>query len=388
MHAHRLEISSQQILDLRSRLELTRWPATIDRDGSDRGLDTETLQRLARKWMSLDWDQLMQRINSVPGYITEIDGAPIHFQHIRSPHQNATPLLLTHGWPSSVAEFSKIVPMLTHPEEFGGSPDDAFHLVIPSLPGFTLSTPMSATGWDVPQIAGAWAQLMSQLGYDSYLAQGGDAGSPISLALGLVDPEHVRGIHVNMLLTFPDPDEDLSPLTDLDHDRLAQLGKFNTFDAGYMQIMQTRPQTLAFGLSDSPVGCLAWIAEKFIEWADPKSWEQGRITDEDILATASLYWFTNSHATAANFYFEGAPGMRALAQGQRPPASGVPTSVAVFAHDPFLPVPSLAAKQNPDIVQWSDFDEGGHFPSLEVPDLLCGDLRSFNRTLQQQLIAA
>ncbi len=391
MKEYALSVSEEQHEDLARRLGAIRWPERVEGAGSERGILQEVLEGLVAKWRGDKWAgdfdtrAVIARINEAPNFVTEIDGAPIHFQHYRSPHADATPLLITHGWPGAVTEFQRIIPMLTHPEEHGGSPTDAFHVVVPSLPGFTFSSPMRSTGWDVLRVAQAWAALMDSLGYSSYIAQGGDAGSPISQALGLVDAEHVAGVHLNMLMTFPGKDFDPSGLDGLDLERLAAAQRFGADGSGYMQLMMTRPLTLGFGLSDSPVGLLAWIAEKWFSWADPASWSSGSITAEDLLTVATVYWFTNTASTSANFYYEGAPALRALMGGEAPPAGSTPMAVAVFPHDPFLPVSTLAREQHPNIVRWTEFDSGGHFAALEVPELLCEDIRAFRTALRNGL---
>ena len=272
---------------------------------------------------------------------------------------------------------------LTDPRAHGGDPADAFHVVIPSIPGYGFSTPLNDTGWDVPRIAGAWAQLMARLGYDRYLAQGGDAGSPISLALGLIDAAHVIGVHVNMLMVFPsgDPDE----LAALGPDDLARLGKLQAFDqhlSGYMKIMATRPQTLAYALTDSPAGQLAWIVEKFQEWTDAEKVPEDAVDRDHILTAVSIYWFTASAGSSAHFYYEGAEAVRQAVSGVSPPPPQVPVGVAVFPHDIFVPVRAFAERDIPTITRWTEFDRGGHFAALEQPDLLVGDVRAFAASLR------
>ncbi|RPF20007.1 epoxide hydrolase family protein [Myceligenerans xiligouense] len=384
MEPYRINVSEDDLTALRGRIRSTRWPAPGAHVAPGRGVDLTFLQDMARYWVDVyDWRAAERRLNAVPNFVDEIQGSQIHFQHVRSSHPDAMPLLLTHGWPGSVAEFERLVPYLTEPTSYGGHAEDAFHVVVPSLPGFGFSATGDSGGWDVPKIAAAWSELMGRLGYDRYVAHGGDAGSPITQVLSMIDPQHVAGIHLTMLMTFPTPDEDLSEFDRLDRDRLAALEEFGTRRSAYMQVMATRPLTLSYGLSDSPVGLLAWMLERYLEWADPDSVQDGALSWDDILTAASLYWFTNTAATSANFYYEGAPAMRELTRGNVPAPNPAPAAVSVFPHDIMLPIPALASRYLGNIVQWRDHTRGGHFPALECPEALATDLRSFARDLRK-----
>jgi microsomal epoxide hydrolase len=302
-----------------------------------------------------------------------------------SPEPDALPLLLTHGWPGSIAEFLHVIEPLTDPRSHGGDPADAFHLVIPSIPGFGFSGPTGEIGWENGRIARAWIELMSRLGYDRYVAQGGDAGAMISLEIGRSDPGHVLGLHVNMLVTPPTDPAAIAALEPADLARLGQLAHFDQDMSGYMKLMSTRPQTVSYGHADSPVGQLAWIIEKFQEWADTDKIPEDAISRDDLLTNASIYWLTNTAASSAALYFEGAAGLRALATGTAeppPPPISAPIGVAVFPRDIFLPIRTFAEQQLPSISHWSEFEHGGHFAALEQPDLLVGDVRAFARTLR------
>jgi microsomal epoxide hydrolase len=344
------------------------------------------LRELAEYWRTgFDWRAAEARLNSYEQYVTEIDGADVHFLHVRSPHAGARPLLLTHGWPGSVAEFLDVIGPLTDPGTYGGDPADAFHLVIPSIPGFGFSTPTGGTGWGTARVAAAWAELMRRLGYDRYIAQGGDAGSVISLGIGRADAEHVAGVHVNMLMTFPSGDPaELAGLGEADLARLGQLSRFDTELSAYMKLQSTRPLTLSYALTDSPVGQLAWIVEKFREWTDSEKVPEDAVDRDRMLAIVSTYWFTATAGSSAMLYFEDAEGLRRIgaAGGALPPPVTVPVGVAVFPHDILLPVRRLADRDLPNIVQWSEFDKGGHFAALEQPDALAHEVVEFFHPLR------
>ncbi|MEW2144945.1 epoxide hydrolase family protein [Micromonospora vinacea] len=383
MEEFRIDIPQPAVDDLRRRLAATRWPGELASVGWERGVPLAYLQELTDYWATtFDWRAAEARLNRMPQFRTEIDGASIHFVHVRSPEPDAVPLILTHGWPGSFAEFTEIVGPLTDPRAHGGDPADACHVVIPSLPGYGFST-LPDTGWDVVRIASAWAELMRRLGYDRYVAQGGDAGSVISQALGTIDPTHCAGVHVNMLMTFPSGDPaDLADLSERDVARLGRLREFDEHLSGYMKIQQTRPQTLAYALTDSPVGQLAWIVEKFREWTDSEKVPEDAVSRDHILTLVSLYWFTATAGPSAQFYYEGAGAVKAAAAGAAPPPITVPVGVAVFPKDIFLPVRRFAEAHIPTIARWTEFDRGGHFAALEQPGPLVDDVRAFLRLVR------
>ncbi|MDQ6773869.1 MAG: epoxide hydrolase [Candidatus Dormibacteraeota bacterium] len=373
----RIEIPQADLDDLHDRLARTRWPAELPAVGWSRGVPLGYLQGLAEYWRSgYDWRKHEARLNELPQFTTTIDGQNIHFLHVLSPEPNALPLIVTHGWPGSIVEFMAIIESLTDPRAHGGDPADAFHVVAPSLPGFGLSGPTRVAGWDTRRIARAWAELMLRLGYRRYGAQGGDTGSLVSPELGRIDPEHVVGVHVNNLGTFPsgDPSE-LADLSDVEQKRLDHLQLLGRDGSGYAMIQSTRPQTLAYGLADSPAGQLAWIVEKFKEWTDPAAELPDDAVDRDqLLTNVTLYWLTNTAGSSAALYYEGASTW-----GQTPERSAVPTGVAVFPGDITL---RRIAERDHNIVHWSEFDRGGHFAAMEAPDLLVGDIREFFRALR------
>jgi microsomal epoxide hydrolase len=280
------------------------------------------------------------------------------------------PLVITHGWPGSIAEFMEVIGPLTDPVAHGGDPADAFHLVVPSIPGFGLSGPTADRGWDVRRIARAWDELMRRLGYQRYGAQGGDWGSAISRELGLIAPGHLIGVHLNMLFTPVIPDDD-ADLTDDEKARLDRLRSFRATGSGYAAIQSTRPQTLAYGLTDSPAGQLAWIVEKFGEWTDDGLPHEA-VDRDQLLTNVMLYWLTGTAGSSARLYYEAA-----RTRGSGPPeASTAPTGIAVFPREIARPVRRFAEQSN-NIVHWSELDRGGHFAAMEAPDLLVADVREF-----------
>jgi epoxide hydrolase len=375
----RIEVPEADLDDLRGRLARTRWPDELPGVGWDYGVPLAEMKDLADYWRTAyDWRAQESRLNSYPQFTTTIDGQNIHFLHVRSAEPNALPLLLTHGWPGSVAEFLDVIGPLTEPRAHGADPVDAFHLVIPSLPGFGFSGPTHERGWDIGRIAHAWAALMRRLGYSRYGAQGGDVGALVSPELGQVDPEHVVGIHVNAatvgFIPWGDVDPaELATFSQLEKTRLDRVKTFMSEGNGYFQIQATRPQTIAYSLTDSPAGQLAWIVDKFHDWTlGPMEEAVGR---DRILTNVMLYWITATAGSAARNYYE---NMHAAPNWGRPP-SKTPLAVANFAEDVAI---RRYGEQANNIVRWSDFDRGGHFAAMEAPDLLVQDVRAFFRSLR------
>ncbi|MEV4943443.1 epoxide hydrolase family protein [Streptomyces zaomyceticus] len=389
MHPFRIDIPQAQLDDLHRRLDATRWPDELPGVGWDRGVPVGYLKELAEYWRtSFDWRAAEAQLNTHPQFVEEIDGAQVHFLHVTSPEPDATPLLLTHGWPGSVAEFLDVIGPLTDPRAHGGDPAEAFHLVIPSIPGYGFST-LTEPGWDTARIARAWAELMARLGYGKYIAQGGDAGAVISLELGRIDPEHVLGVHVNMLMTFPSGNPaEFEGLDERDQARLGKLARFDAELSGYMKLQQTRPQTLAYGLTDSPVGQLAWIVEKFLDWTGATDLPEDAVDRDRLLTNVTIYWLTATAGSSAQFYYEGAAGVRAAASGAVPPPVTVPVGVAVFPDDIFVPIRRFADRDLPNIAHWTEFEQGGHFAALEQPAALTGDIRAFARALRPVPVGA
>jgi pimeloyl-ACP methyl ester carboxylesterase len=374
---YRIDIPQGALDDLRDRLGRTRWPDELPGVGWDLGVPLDYLKGLAEYWATTyDWRGQEKAMNEFAQFTTVIDDQNVHFLHMRSPEPEALPLLITHGWPGSIAEFLDIISPLADPAAHGGDPADAFHVIAPSIPGFGFSGPTHESGWNTVRVAHAWAELMRRLGYERYGAQGGDTGALVSPELGRIDSEHVVGVHVNSLVTFPSgqPDE-LNDLSDSDQKRLELMQRWQNELSGYAILQSTRPQTLAYALTDSPAGQLAWIVEKFKDWTDPAAELPEDAVDRDRLLTdISIYWLTETAGSSARLYYEGA---RSWGQANQP--SGVPTGVAVFPMD--VTIRPIAEREH-NIVHWSEFDRGGHFAAMEAPGVLVADIREFFRPLR------
>src|SRR6266851_1156380 len=366
----RIDIPQADLHELRARLESTRWPDQVPDSGWDYGIPLDYVQQLAEYWRtSYDWRVHEQALNAFPQFTTGIDGQRVHFLHVSSPEPDAIPLIMTHGWPGSIVEFINIIGPLTNPRAHGADPADAFHLVVPSIPGYGFSGPTQDRGWNVHRIAQAWDELMRRLGYQRYGAQGGDWGSAISRELGLIAGDHIIGVHLNML--FPWVPEDPTDLTDAERSRVETMRRFRATGSGYGAIQSTRPQTLAYGLTDSPAGQLAWIAEKFGEWTDDGLPDEA-VDRDQLLTNIMVYWLTRTAGSSARLYYEAA---RSGSSGP-PKVSTAPTGLAVFAREIARPIRRFAELSN-NIVHWTEFDRGGHFAAMEQPDMLVGDVRAF-----------
>ncbi|HMQ31039.1 MAG TPA: epoxide hydrolase [Chloroflexaceae bacterium] len=359
--------------DLQERLARTRWPDELPGVGWSYGASTGYVRELADYWRTrYDWRAWERRLNQYPQFTTTINGQNIHFLHVRSPEPGALPLILTHGWPGSVAEFLPLIGPLSDPRAHGGEATDAFHLVIPAIPGFGFSGPTREPGWGVRRTAHAWAELMRGLGYEQYGAQGGDAGSLISPLLGELEPQRVVGVHLNALVpttASPTDEAELEGLTEAELSRLAGLERWEEY-SGYAAIQGSRPQTLAYALVDSPVGQLAWYSD----WYAAHGEKVGVLDPDLILTNVMFYWLTGTAGSAARFYKE-------MADVWEPHERfTTPTGVAVFPGDPSV---RRFAEREHTVVHWSEFDRGGHFAAMEAPDLLVADLRQFFRRFRQ-----
>jgi len=380
---YRIDIPQADLDDLCDRITRTRWPRTPTDSDWSRGVPSDYLQGLARYWAhEFDWREQEARLNQIPQFVTTIEGQDIHFLHVRSPEPDAFPLILSHGWPSSPVEFLPVISRLTNPRTHGGDPADAFHVVIPSLPGYGFSTPVMEAGWgNLFRVAQAWAELMRRLGYERYGAHGTDVGAGVVSLLAMVDGERMAGGHVTgTAAAMPfGPPIDVEGLPEIDRPRAERFNEFQREGLGYLHLQATRPQTLSYALSDSPVGQLAWIVEKFREWTDPAADLPEDAVDRDLLLTnVSIAWFTGAGASSAHATYEGMQVYRAMAAAAESGAgheipSGPPIGYAVFAADNTIRSLIDPAAQ---IAHWSEFDRGGHFPAMEVPHLLVDDLRT------------
>lgn len=379
----RLDAPSADLDDLRARLARTRWPAPAPDDSWASGVPVTYLQELAAYWRDdYDWRAQESELNQHPQFTTEIDGQNVHFLHVRSPEPTALPVILIHGWPGSVVEFLDVIRPMTDPVAHGCAAREAFHLVIPSIPGFGLSGPTTDGPWTTDRIAGAFHALMTRLGYQRYGAQGGDAGAGIAPAMGHLAPQAVVGVHVNAasmgFMPFPPLEaSELASLSEPDQRRVARIERFISEEFGYAQLQSTKPYALAYGLTDSPVGQLAWIVDRFKSWTFPESALPEAAIDRDrLLTNVMLYWLTGTAGSSAYLYYADAQS----ASWDPPQPSGVPTGVATFAEDISI---RRYAEHGHNIVHWSDFDRGGHFAAMEAPDLLVEDIRTFFASLRE-----
>ena len=369
----KIAITDEQITDLKERLTMARYPVAATESWSH-GQPPHFIRELATQWLhDFDWRAHEAALNRFPQFTSEIDGQNIHFLHIRSPEPDALPLILTHGWPSSFVEFLDVIGPLSDPRAHGLAPAQAFHLVIPSLPGYGFSGPLTETGWDTARVARAWHALMGQLGYTRYGAQGGDVGALVTKELGILAPEGLVGIHLQQIFAFPNgtPGE-METLSPFELEGMGNLDSFQKY-SGYADIQSKRPGTLAYGLVDSPVAQLAWNAELFFGFEG-----QGvDMVDRDrYLTQVSIYWFTATGGSAASIYFEDSQ----TGSGYREIPNPTPTGVAVFPWD-FRSVRSFAERSN-NIVHWTEMSRGGHFAASDAPDLLVEDIRAFFGKLQ------
>jgi len=372
----KIAIADEVIADLQARLRNTRWPEPELVSDWSQGAPRAWVQDICRYWADgYDWRSREALLNRFAQFTTHIDGLPIHFLHVRSPHAEAMPLLLTHGWPGSFVEFHKVMAPLNDPTAHGGSARDAFHIVCPSLPGFGFSGKPTTTGWGVDRIAAAWAVLMDRLGYPRYGAQGGDWGSAVTTALGAQDAAHCAGIHITLAMQShtnlsgePTPEEARA---------LKGAKHYADWDAGYAKQQSTRPQTLAYGLTDSPAGQAAWILEKFQAWTDCDGDPETLFSRDELLDNLMVYWVTASAASSARLYWESfGKGRRALHRVD------IPTGVAVFPKEIVTPVRRWMEAQYTDIRHWNEMPRGGHFAAFEQPELFVEELRTYFRTLR------
>ncbi len=369
----RIDIPEADLDDLRQRLRRTRWPEPEPVPDWSQGMPLAYLKDLCDYWLTgYDWRRCEASLNRFPQFVTEIDGLDIHFVHARSPHQGAQPLIMTHGWPGSVVEFRKVIEPLADPEAHGGEAADAFHVVCPTLPGFGFSGKPDRTGWGTARIADAWDELMRRLGYHSYGAQGGDWGAQVTTGLGIRHPEHLTGIHLNMPIAFPDPADQL---TDREQAAMATVRHYDTWESGYFKEQSTRPQTVGYGLVDSPAGQCAWIVEKFWCWTDCDGDPVNVLSRDELLDNVMLYWLPAAGASSARIYWENRT--TAMLDPVRAPAG-----CSIFPKEIFRPSRRWAERQFLDLRYWNELDEGGHFAAFEQPALFVDEVRAAFRTFR------
>lgn len=360
-----IELTETLIQDLRQRLTLTRWPEAETPDDWSQGIPLAYTREVVEYWQDqYDMQRLATRLNHYNNFVTEIDGLDIHFLHIRSERPDAKPLLLTHGWPGSVVEFLNVIEPLTNPE----APDaDAYHVVIPSLPGFGFSGKPTTPGWGVQKIARVWATLMARLSYDKYLAQGGDWGAMVTSAIGAVDSDHCAGIHLNMVVAPPDPNAE--DLTAKELDALQGWQYYQDWDSGYSKQQSTRPQTLGYGLVDSPAGQAAWILEKFWAWTDCNGHPENAITRDEMLDNVMVYWVNAAGASSARIYWE------SFGSGLGDTQIAVPMGGTIYPKEIFRTSRRFAENVYTHIIHWSERDSGGHFAAFEQPQIFVAEVR-------------
>ncbi len=364
----KIEASDAELEDLKTRLRATRWPNKEVVADWTQGIPLAYVQEVCTYWANeYDWRAREAHLNSFAQFRTEIDGLGIHFVHVRSPHDDALPLVMTHGWPGSIVEFHKVIGPLTDPVAHGGDAKDAFHVVCPSLPGYGFSDKPTETGWGVDRIAQTWGKLMSRLGYDRYVAQGGDWGSMVTTQIAVHDAEHCAGIHVNMPVVGPDP-ETMNDMTDLEKSALEGFQTYNEWDSGYSKQQSTRPQTLGYGLADSPSGQAAWVLEKFWAWTDCKGHPENALTRDELLDNVMLYWLPGNAASSARLYWESfrTPKLDQI---------DIPAGCSIFPKEIFRTSKRWASKRFTKLVYWNELDEGGHFAAFEQPEQFVRELR-------------
>jgi pimeloyl-ACP methyl ester carboxylesterase len=375
----KVEIGNAEIEDLRRRLAATRWPDAETTGDWSQGIPLAYMKDVCAYWASqYDMQRVATRLNAHPQFRTRIDGLGIHFLHVRSPHADALPLVMTHGWPGSVIEFLKVIGPLTDPTRHGGEAKDAFHVVCPALPGYGFSDKPAQKGWGVERIGRAWGQLMQQLGYTSYVAQGGDWGSMVTSSIAMTETAHCRGIHLNMPLVAPDPDT-MNELSANEQAALASMNDYYANDSGYSKQQSTRPQTLGYGLADSPAGQAAWILEKFQAWTDCGEGEEKHpekaLTRDELLDNVMMYWLTDSAASSGRLYWEsfGTPNMEPIT---------IPVGASIFPKEIFRTSRRWAEKRFTRLVYWNEPERGGHFAAFEEPELFVDELRACFRAMR------
>ena len=373
----KIAIEDAALDDLKQRLSNTRWPEAELVDDWSQGTPLEYLQDVCRYWANeYDWRRCEAEINQYPQFVTDVEGVDIHFLHIESPHADAQPLVMTHGWPGSIVEFLKVIKPLTDPTAFGGDPRDAFHLVLPTMPGYGFSGKPSAPGWKIDRIGAAWTILMQRLGYPKYFAQGGDWGSAVTHSIAVTETENCQGAHVNMALVSPS-ETLLTDLSELEKKAHAAIQHYLNWDSGYSKEQSTRPQTVGYGLVDSPAGLAGWILEKFWAWTDNNGHPEDTLSRDEMLDDIMFYWLTASGASSARLYWESFND----ALGPKAPIS-LPFAYSCFPEDIFLSSQRWYAERCSDLRYYNVTDKGGHFAAMEQPELSVDEVRAAFRTMR------
>src|SRR6516165_1339870 len=372
----RISVGDDVLGDLKARLRNTRWPEAELVDDWSQGIPLKWVQEICRYWAEeYDWRARETLLNRFPQFKTEIDALGIHFLHVRSPHPEAMPLIITHGWPGSVIEFMKVIEPLTNPTAHGGDAAEAFHVVCPSLPGYGFSDKPTRNGWNVSRIARAWSELMPRLGYKRYAAQGGDWGAAVTTCIGIQDPANCIGIHLNMPIAPPDPTT-ANDMTEKEKSAIAGIKYYNDWDSGYSKQQSTRPQTLGYGLCDSPVGQMAWILEKFWSWTDCDGHPEKVLTRDELIDNVMLYWLPGTAASSARLYWE------SFRSFPTDPVV-VPTGCSIFPKEISRTSRRWAEKRYAKLVYFNELEKGGHFAAFEQPEAFVREVRACLRQIRQ-----
>lgn len=370
-----IKATDSELEDLKRRLENTRWPDPEPVGDWSQGTPLAYLQEVVAYWAKeYDWRARESKLNAHAQFKTEVDGLGVHFVHVRSPEANALPLVMTHGWPGSIVEFQKVIGPLCDPVAHGGDAADAFHVVCPSLPGYGFSDKPTETGWGVGKIADAFAALMAKLGYDRYVAQGGDWGAMVTTCIGAQDPEHCQGIHLNMPIAPPTP-ESMDNLTEFEQGALAGMSDYNAVDSGYSKQQSTRPQTVGYGLVDSPAGQAGWILEKFWKWTDCDGHPENVLSRDELLDNVMLYWLPANGASSARLYWE---------SFNTPPFAqvSVPVGVSIFPKEIFRSSKRWCEARFENLVHYNQLEKGGHFAAFEQPEAFVDEVRACMRHMR------
>jgi len=371
----KIAATDDQLDDLKRRLRATRWPDQECVDDWSQGLPLAYAQEVCKYWVEkYDWRAREARLNRFPQFKTDIDGLGIHFIHVKSPHTDALPLVITHGWPGSIVEFHKVIDPLVNPTAHGGDAKDAFHVVCPTLPGYGFSDKPARTGWNVQHIAKAWSELMPRLGYQRYAAQGGDWGAAVTTYVGLQDPSNCIGIHLTMPLVAPDPSA--PDLTEREKSALGGMQHYNDWDSGYSKQQSTRPQTLGYGLADSPIGQATWILEKFWSWTDCNGHPESVLTRDELLDNIMMYWLPDAAASSARLYWE------SFRNFSRDYQVHVPAGCSIFPKEIFRSSRRWAEKLFSKLVYFNELDKGGHFAAFEQPEMYLKEVRACFRKIR------